>query len=165
MLFGTGNSLPDKSGDFAHGVIGLFTDYIGRWSTPIISLAAFSIMFGTCIAVFDGYGRSLERTLILLTNKEEEQSDNNRPYYSSSLIIVIVGAFFVVYFFGVHMKLLVDLATTISFIIAPIIAVVNFRLVGKNFVGEAYVPPIWLRVLSWLGIIFLSGFAVLFLTI
>lgn len=164
MLFGTGKALPDKSGDFAAGVVHLFTDFIGEWSYPIISLSAFSIMFGTCIAVFDGYGRALERTMVLLVNKEKEDNQDTKGfYYSISLTTVIIGAFMVVLFLGAQMKNLVDLATIISFVIAPIIAIVNYRLVTGPFIDEEFKPPVWLKILSWLGMIFLITFALWFL--
>jgi Mn2+/Fe2+ NRAMP family transporter len=160
MLNGSGKELPDGAGAFAHEVVGLFTGFIGDWSYLIIAASAFSIMFGTCIAVFDGYGRSLERSLELLFVKEK--SNHRTMLYRISLIVVICGAFFIIFFFGKHMTQLVDLATTISFLIAPIIAFVNFRLVtGKHIPAEAK-PGKFMRSLSWAGIIFLTGFALVY---
>jgi len=163
MLYGSGKELPSGAGAFAHEVVGLFTGFIGDWSYLIIAASAFSIMFGTCIAVFDGYGRSLERSLNLLFFKE-----NTIPrslVYRISILLVVIGAFVIILFFGKHMTKLVDLATTISFLIAPIIAFVNFRLVtGKHVPVEAQ-PGIFLRILSWLGIAFLTGFAIIYLIV
>lgn len=157
MLFGSGKALPDNSGAFANSVVGMFTEFIGNWSYLIIAAAAFSIMFGTCISVFDGYARSLERVgELMLLNKKEGSS----LFYQISLIIVVVGSFLIIYFFGTKLKALVDLATTISFLIAPVIAVVNFRLVLG--LEKEHQPPTWLRILSWLGIVFLTGFALYF---
>lgn len=163
MLYGSGKELPDSSGAFAHSVVGLFTGYIGDWSYWVIAIAAFSIMFGTCIAVFDGYARALDRTVELLFLKNGKESETNKVY-NGSMIIVTVGAFGIIYFFGVHLKALVDLATTISFLIAPVVAIVNYRLVTKYIVKE-YQPKLWLKVLSFLGILFLSGFAAFFMWI
>ena len=60
------------------------------------------------------------------------------------------------------MTQLVDLATTISFLIAPIIAFVNFRLVTGNHIPAEAKPGKFMRILSWAGIIFLTGFAVVY---
>ena len=60
-------------------------------------------------------------------------------------------------------KQLIDLATTISFLLAPVIAIVNFRLVGKKYLPEEAVPPLWMKILSWMGIVFLTGFSLVFL--
>ena len=55
IFYGTGNALPASSGLFAHKVVQIYTETIGGWSELIISISAFSVMFGTIIAVFDGY--------------------------------------------------------------------------------------------------------------
>ena len=187
MLFGSGKELPDGAAAFSHSIIGLFTGFIGEWSYLIIAIAAFSIMFGTCIAVFDGYSRSIERTVYLLfihkdlqedrsiqddaldsefimvkvSNANNESSDS-LSVYKITLIVVLIGSFGVVYFFGKHLKSLVDLATTISFLIAPLIAIVNFKLVTGRFIKTEAHPKMWLKILSVLGIVFLTGFACYF---
>lgn len=175
MVYGTGTELPDGSGAFAHSVIGLFTGFIGDWSYIIIAAAAFSIMFSTCITVFDGYSRALERTIELLFLKEnkgdteldihlvENKKTVSSKAYSISLIVVVAGAFGIVLFFGKQLKSLVDLATTISFLIAPVIAIVNYRLVTGSFLSEDARPKLWLRILSWAGIAFLTLFAFYFI--
>jgi len=68
-FFGTGEELPNNNSLFAHKVVTLYTETIGQWSYLIISASAFSVMFGTILAVFDGYSRSLERTTRLLFQK------------------------------------------------------------------------------------------------
>lgn len=161
MLYGTGTELPNSSGAFAHSIVGLYTNYIGDWSYLIIATAAFSIMFGTCIAVFDGFARSFERTIELLFLPEEKNLSTKKAY-NISLAVIGIGAFLVIFLLGKHIKLLVDLATTISFLIAPLIAVVNFRLVTGNRINKADQPTTWLKVLSYAGIVFLSGFAIYF---
>jgi Mn2+/Fe2+ NRAMP family transporter len=164
MLFGTGTELPDSSGAFANAVVGLYTNYIGEWSYIIIATAAFSIMFGTCIAVFDGFARSFERTIELLFLPEEQNLDSKKAY-NLSLAVIGLGAFLVILFLGNQIKLLVDFATTISFLIAPLIAIVNFRLVTGNNIKKEHQPAFWLKALSWAGILFLTGFALYFLII
>lgn len=162
MIYGTGTELPNSSGAFAHAVVGLYTNYIGDWSYIIIATAAFSIMFGTCIAVFDGFARSFERTIELLFLPEEQNLSTKRAY-NLSLTVIGIGAFLIIFLLGKHIKILVDLATTISFLIAPLIAIVNFSLVTGNQVQKEDQPTLWLKALSWAGIVFLSGFALYFI--
>jgi len=164
MMFGSGEVLPQSSGAFANTVVGMFTNFIGDWSYLIIAAAAFSIMFGTCIAVFDGYGRSLSRTWALLrSDSVGKEVIASRKVYAWGIGIVVLGSFVIVYFLVGKLKVLVDVATTISFLIAPVIAVVNYKLVTGNRVAPAFHPPTWLRVLSWCGIVFLTAFAVCYL--
>ena len=60
-------------------------------------------------------------------------------------------------------KELIDFATTVSFLIAPIIAIFNFKLVSGKYLAKDLQPPLWLKILSYIGIIFLMGFAIFFI--
>ena len=165
IFFGSGEELPNNNSLFAHKVITLYTETIGDWSYIVIASAAFSVMFGTIIAVFDGYSRSLGRTIELLFEKKES---NPKSYYSKNkyivfILILAVGSFIVIFQFGDNLKELVDVATTISFLIAPVIAIFNFKLVTGKYLEKNYQPPIWLKILSYSGIVFLTGFAIFFI--
>lgn len=165
LMYGSGIVLSDGAAAFANQVVSLYTTTIGSWSYFIISVSAFSIMFGTAIAVFDGYARSLERSVELLFFKPEKQAFllQNRRFYIICLLVLAGGSFIIIAQFQQNLKGLVDLATSISFVIAPLIAVVNFILVGKRFVPKWAVPPFWLRLLSYVGIVFLIGFSVVYI--
>ena len=164
IFFGTGHELPNNNSLFAHNVVTLFTQTIGNWSYLIIASSAFSIMFGTIIAVFDGYSRSIERVTQLLSKKSNDKNNIKfKKTYEISLLSLAAGALIIVLLFQENLKELVDFATIVSFLIAPIIAIFNFRLVtGKYLLKDAH-PPILLKLLSFGGIIFLIGFAVLFI--
>lgn len=164
VLFGTGQTLPEGSAAFASDIVGLFTAFIGDWSYFIIAIAGFSIMFGTCITVFDGYARSIERSSILLFQTETKENKSSKIYIAS-LLIVALGSFGIIFFLGKQLKNLVDLATTMSFLIAPVIAIVNYKLVTGSHLKIEDQPKLWLRILSWLGIIFLTGFAIYYVKI
>ena len=62
-------------------------------------------------------------------------------------------------------KQVVDFSRVLSFLIVPVIAIVNFRLVTGKFLGKEHLPSISLKILSFDGIIFLTGFAAYFLVI
>ncbi|MFB5616999.1 MAG: divalent metal cation transporter, partial [Nitrosopumilus sp.] len=137
---------------------------IGDWSYLIIAASAFTVMFGTIIAVFDGYSRSLQRTVeLIFTKKEEKIRTKFRTFYVIFLLVISTGSLIVIFQFGNNLKELVDFATVLSFVIAPVIAIFNFRLVTGKFLDKEHQPPVLLKVLSIAGIIFLSGFALFFL--
>ncbi len=167
LLFGTGKTMPDGAAGFANAIIDMYTLNIGSWSRILIAASAFSIMFGTCIAVFDGYSRSLERVMVLLRPREKEDVPvnklSNSRTYSLSLMVVGIGAFLIIFQFGSSLRSLVDIATTISFLVAPAIAIMNYRLVSsKDFPVEGR-PGKAMRWLSVVGIVFLSGFSLVYL--
>jgi Mn2+/Fe2+ NRAMP family transporter len=164
IFYGSGEELPNNNSDFAQKVVTLYTETIGDWSYIIIAASAFSVMFGTIIAVFDGYSRSLQRTIeLIFTKKEDKIRTKFRTFYTLFLILIASGSFFVIFQFESNLKELVDFATVLSFVIAPIIAIFNFRLVTGKFLDKEHQPSVLLKILSFTGIFFLSGFAIFFL--
>ena len=164
IFFGSGEELPNSGAEFANKVVTLYTLTIGDWSYLIIAAAAFAVMFGTIIAVFDGYSRSLQRTVeLLFTKKEHVIRTKFRSFYILFLFIIFAGSLIVVLQFAGNLREIVDFATVLSFMIAPVIAIFNFRLVTGKFLDKAHQPSNLLKILSFAGIIFLSGFALFFL--
>ncbi|MHA7734395.1 NRAMP family divalent metal transporter [Nitrosopumilus sp. S6] len=164
IFYGSGDELPNNNALFANEIVSLYTNTIGDWSYIIIAASAFTVMFGTIIAVLDGYSRSLQRTIeLIFTKKEEKIRTKFRVLYVLFLLVISVGSLTVIFQFGNNLKELVDFATVLSFVIAPIIAVFNFRLVTGKFLNKESQPSAILKILSFAGIIFLSGFAIFFL--
>jgi len=159
LMYGTDSIFPNSSALFANQVIKLYTESIGSWSYLIISIAGFSIMFGTCVAVFDGYARSASECIRLVQN----QNDSNKAHYDILIWILVIGSLGIILLFGSKLKQLVDLATTISFMIAPMVALANYKLVSYPFLEKNAVPPTWLRNLAIGGIIYLISFGLLFI--
>ena len=75
----------------------------------------------------------------------------------------MIGSLGIIILFGNKLKQLVDLATTISFMIAPMVALANYKLVSFPFLNENEIPPRWLRNLAIGGIFYLIGFGLLFI--
>jgi Mn2+/Fe2+ NRAMP family transporter len=158
VMHGTGTELSNNSTVFAGQVISLFTKSIGNWSYIIISIAAFSTMFSTTIAVVDGYGRAISRTTQLLFSLE---SSSRRPFIIWTIIISI-GAFLVITIFVGNLKQLVDFATILSFVIAPLAGFINYRVIFSKEIAKEFVPPAWLKWLAIAGLIFLSVFTIIY---
>ena len=163
LFFGSGEDLPNNNAHFAHKIVTLYTQTIGDWSYLIISASAFTVMFGTILAVFDGYSRSLQRTVELIFSKKEQVIRTKiRAFYVLFLLLISTGSLVIVFQFGDNLKELVDFATVLSFVIAPIIAIFNYRLVTGKYLDKSSQPSVALKALSIAGIVFLIGFAVVF---
>jgi len=163
IFYGSGEELPNNNSLFAHKVVTLYTQTIGDWSYILIAASAFTVMFSTIIAVLDGYSRSLQRTVeLIFTKKEEKTSTKFSRLYVIFLFVIAAGALAIILQFENNLKQLVDFATVLSFLIAPVIAVFNFRLVTGKFLDKASQPSMLLKILSFAGIVFLSGFAIVF---
>ena len=160
LIYGTSEVMETSSHLFANQVVNLYTKIFGNWSYIIIASSTFSIMFGTCIAVFDGYGRVLNKTTEILFPK----LSIIRNKYAICVLILITGTFLITNEFekSGDFGILVNFATSISFIIAPIIAVFNFLVVNK-YLDKKFIPPKWLNYLAILGVIYLTLFSILYL--
>ena len=164
IFFGSGEELPNNNSLFAHKIVTLYTHTIGDWSYVVIAASAFTVMFGTILAVFDGYSRSLQRTAELIFSKNEtKQHSSFSIFYVIFLLVISSGSLIIVFQFGDNLKELVDFATVLSFIIAPVIAIFNFRLVTGKFLDTNSQPSVYLKILSFAGIAFLFLFAFLFI--
>ncbi|NIP62387.1 MAG: divalent metal cation transporter [Nitrosopumilaceae archaeon] len=161
LFFGSGEELPDNNSVFANMIVSMYTITIGEWSYMIIAIAAFSVMFGTTLAVFDGYARSLGRITNLLSSKEMNPKSLPRLYLISVLGLSL-GSIIIILQFKDSLTELVDFATIVSFLIAPVIAVFNHRLVTGKHLSREHHPPKWLKGLGYAGIVFLIGFAMFF---
>lgn len=160
IIFGTGTELSNSSAGFAGQLINMFTTAIGQWSYTIIAVAAFSTMFSTTITVVDGYGRSMTRTFKLMF-KDSSEADS-RISYIIWTIIISVSAYLVIAQFLNNLKSLVDLATILSFVIAPLAALLNYIVIKSKEVDGEYRLPGWLNILAIAGLIFLSVFTIIF---
>lgn len=160
LIYGTNITMPSASHLFANQVVNLYTKVFGDWSYIIIASSTFSIMFGTCIAVFDGYGRALKKSVELLKPKYSDYKN----LYNLNVIILILGSFAIIWQFENtnNFGILVNFATALSFVVAPVVAIFNYTIIKKHL-DKKYQPPKWLNYLSILGIFYLIIFTLFYL--
>lgn len=177
LMYGTGETVPKSGIKFGAKVVEMYTSVIGPNSYYIIAPAVFSIMFGTLIAVLDGYGRSVDRIMILIRADEDQEKtpsgdstkkETKKGKYSLAILFISLVSFFIMYHFVYKanankdgFRYLIDFTTTFSFLVAPIIAVVNFYLMKEKYIGKEAQPPNWMKALSYIGILFLFAFSLL----
>jgi Mn2+/Fe2+ NRAMP family transporter len=155
LIFYAGESFPDSAPAFTAKLIALFTSQVGQWSYFIIAVAAFAVMFSTTVTVFDGYSRALSESAKLLFNGRWVISS-----YGFWLLLTAIGGLLVVLYFNQQIKKLVDLATMVSFLIAPVVAILNFKLVNSKQLPRVAKPAIAMNIWAALGIAFLLIFSI-----
>lgn len=156
ILFGTGEVLPESSVSFTASFINLYTSALGNWSWSLIALATFTTMFSTTLAVTDAFPRVWRRSIECLY-PESRRLHSVLYWFIMALICSI--ALVIIFLFTGHLKALIDFATTLSFLSAPLYALINYRVITSSHVPEAFRPPLWLRIMAWVGLIALSLFA------
>ena len=78
------------------------------------------------------------------------------------MIIVAVISFVFILLLSANLKDLVDLATTLSFVIAPVIAYINYRVIMSDQLTAEFRPKPWLKNLAIVGLMFLTVFALIY---
>ena len=161
VMYGSGVELSSNSTIFSDQVVTLYTSALGDWAYLIIATAAFSAMFSTTITVVDGFGRAMGETTRLLFFKNA----GVRSTYTWMMVVVAAVSFLFISLLSANLKDLVDLATTLSFVIAPIIALINYRVITSKQIPEGYKPGKKLLALAKSGIVFLSVFAIIYIVV
>lgn len=160
MLHNTGIELSSSAVVFSGQIIEAYARSLGNWSIPIISIAAFTTMLSTTISVMDGLSRVMKPTVGHLF--KSQYGWNTYPLW---LIILGAGTLLLVWVFGSNMKALVDFATTLSFLTAPILAYLNIRVIQSKEVSPQFKPSNTTQVISYIGLIVLTLFSLLYMSV
>ena len=155
-MYETETEFSNQGGAFAGQLIQLYTTSLGDAAYGLIAVAAFSTMLSTTITTLDASPRAMSKTIQLLLKKE-------KSYYLPWLIILGLGTGCIFIFLLSEMGQLVQIATVLSFITAPLYAFLNFRLVISDQMPKKYKPKSGLRVLSVTSLIFLTSFTLFYL--
>lgn len=159
VMFQSGESFSGNAGSFSNQLIAMYTKNLGNWSYVIIGIAAFTTMFSTTLTTLDASPRAMSKTTQLLFGNIKKQS------YLMWIIILISGTILIFFFLKSEMGFLIEVATVLSFLTAPFYAIINYKLISSKHTPKIWQPSIKLHVLSWLGILFLIGFSIWYLTI
>jgi len=161
-MFGTGEALSSSAVGFSKQLVAMYTNALGKWSHLTIASIAFVTMFSTTLTVIDGYPRILEGSMHQLFSNFNKKG---HFLYWIWVVFLAISSVVIIGYLAENMRFLINIATTLAFLAAPVFAFINFKVVTtKDFPLEGQ-PKQWLRILSWMGIIFLIGFSVLFIVI
>ena len=162
VMFGTGETFEGRADAFAAQFVSMYTSALGGWSRAIIVTAAFITMLSTTFTVLDGYPRVLTAGCRLAWPRVEKLG---RAPYWAFLAAMMAGALMIYAYLTSHMRTLVDVATTLAFLSAPLFAYLNYRVITTGNLPPEAVPPRWLKILTWSGLVFLTCFSVVFLIV
>ena len=154
IMHQSGREFSSSAQGFAKDLIEMFTKTLGLWSYPIIVTAAFCTMLSTTLTLLDAFPRSLRTAFNLLLNTKP-----SKKQYNLWLLFTILGTSLLMFFFMQNMKGMVDLATTISFVVAPVLAVLNTKAINSPNVPLEFRPSKVLNTHALIGILFLSIFS------
>lgn len=162
VLYGSGEALPEKGSQFAARFVDLYTKSLGSWAYGIIGIAALTTMFSTTITVLDAYPRVLQRTALVLKPSLDGMAISRQAYWLW-MLLVAAGALVLLAFLSESMTFMVDLATILSFLTAPVLAIMNYKMITSRQVPASFQPNQPMRLLSVGGIGFLLIFSLAYI--
>ncbi|MAK01536.1 MAG: iron transporter [Flavobacteriaceae bacterium] len=157
-IYGSTETLSDSAGIFSNQLIKLYTISLGDWSYYLIAFAALSTMLSTTITALDASPRAMGITTELILNKKLKHG------YLLWLIILAIGTIIIFFAFSSKMGLLIKIATILSFLTAPFYAIINYILISSKHTPIKNRPSLKMHILSIVGILYLIGFSIFFLT-
>lgn len=160
VMYGTGETFSANGVVFSQQLVSLYSKSIGSWSTMFIAVIVLITMFSTALTVIDGYPRSLEGSMLELFPSLKMFG---RGLYLFWIVVLAVAAVVIIVFFTKNMGSLLKFATILSFLAAPVFAIINYKVVTSTFMPPENQPKRWLKILSWAGISFLILFSLIYL--
>ncbi|MDN3442273.1 divalent metal cation transporter [Psychrobacter sp. APC 3279] len=154
VQYGSGQEIELVGGAYINQLINMYTATIGEWSRLLVAFVAFMCMFGTTITCADGYGRANAECWRLLKG----ESEINKKQVAFWTTYAIGGGLVIITFFTGQLGSMLKFAMISAFVSAPIFGWLNYSLVKKHKKLSA-----GMNALSIAGLIFLAGFALLFL--
>lgn len=164
VMYRSGTSFSPQGTLFSIQLVDLYGRTLGEWTRPIVLVAVLTTMFSTALTVVDGFPRAIARSLRVLTTGKagSAEGDEGRAYW---VAIAVLGVLTVVVFALLIGSLtsMVDFATIVSFLTAPVLGFLNLRVVTARGFPVEHRPGKVLVVLSWVGLVLLGGTAGVYL--
>ena len=157
VMFESGEEFSGSAGKFAQQIISLYTENLGSNLSIFVAIAAFTTMFSTTLTTLDASPRAMAKTTELLFNKK------SNTYYYIWIVLLAVGTLVILSYFISNMMSLIKIATILSFLTAPFYAIANFILISGKHTPKEWHPSLPMKIISYLGILFLLGFSAWYL--
>jgi len=164
VLYPSDVQLSASGAVFSTQLVDLYSQTLGGWSRPLVLVAAVTTMFSTTLAVLDGYPRAIERTISNLRSAPETVVPSRSPrLYWGVMVTLAVAALLVLLFFVGNLTTMVDFATTVAFLTAPILGLLNLTAITSDDVPAEHRPGTAMKALSWIGLVLLGGTGIAYL--
>lgn len=166
IVYGSGKPVPAQAVPFANMILDLYGDTLGGSARTLIGGCAALVMFSTTLTVVDGFPRAIAVLIERFRGPEEPAADaelEGNPLYWNSVLVIGVGSAIIIKYFRTDLGSLVNIATTISFVTAPVLAYLNHRAITSDLVPSAHRPGKALLTFSALAIGVMSLFSCAYL--
>ncbi|MCH2410920.1 divalent metal cation transporter, partial [Myxococcota bacterium] len=136
----------------------MYSTTLGGWARPLVIVAVLTTMLSTILAVMDAVPRTISAAVSSLRGSDLNGKDGKDTIFVASLLGLGVFSIFGNAVFVGSFTIIIDAATIVAFLTAPVLAMLNLRLVTSKSMPEEHRPSTAMRVYASLGI----GLSVLF---
>ncbi|HUG41145.1 MAG TPA: divalent metal cation transporter [Longimicrobiales bacterium] len=165
VMHGSGEAFSSGGAAFSLQLVDLYGRTLGAWSRPFVLVAVLTTMLSTSITVVDGFPRGIARSIEVLAGRRGPGvriAETGRAYWAA-MIAIGVATPLLLAAFASSLTGMVDFATTVAFLTAPVLGYLNLRAVTGPGVPPEHRPGRALRWLSWVGLTVLGAFGVVYL--
>ena len=154
---------------FAAQLVGLYEAALGAWALPLIGASVISVMLTTALAGLDALPRVLVAITRVLRGEPlgtvtDVQLDGTLAY-RAYVILLAAGAILATFLMGASFRTFLDFGTTVAFLVAPVIAILNHRAVFGPAVPQELHPGRGMWLWSMIGIGAFVTFTVTYLVL
>jgi Mn2+/Fe2+ NRAMP family transporter len=145
---------------FAGQVVNLYREALGPGAAALAAIAALSVMLTTVIAAVDAYCRTIPAA-IAVWHGDADATGTRRAYIVSCVILVglAIAALFTLMS---EFTVLIDFVTSATFVVAPVIALLNHLVVTRCEMSEEARPSPFVRAWNWLAIAVMTALAAMY---
>lgn len=170
VMHGSGATFSDAAAGFATQLVEMYILTLGGWAGPLVAIAATTTMFSTLLAVLDAYPRALAAGTRLIAGADiagpvagGRSVRAAGPLYWSLMAAIALLALLVIQRFTGSLRTLIDVATTLAFLSAPVLGYLNHRLIVSGHTPASARPGAALAMLGRISIALFAGFGLLYL--
>lgn len=160
VQYGSAQPIALAGSQFAAQFVSLYGETIGAWSEYLVGGIAFLCMFGTTLAVLDGYARTLRESHRIFKAKSAATTtseQNTASALGAWIISQSIAGMLVIMYFQSALGPMLTFAMTLAFLTTPFFAWLNFKLAKRKPLSFG------LRAYAWIGLVYLVGFALAYL--
>ncbi len=187
VLHGSGESFSPAGAVFSLQLVELYSETLGAWARPFVLVAVLTTMISTSITVVDGFPRGIARSVEVLTGRRAGTSaarepvpgvepetriglepeagtrGETGPVYWVALVAIGIATPTLLAFLASSLTGMVDFATTVTFLTAPLLGYLNLKAVTGAAVAPEHRPGMVLRAVSWTAIVVLGALGAVYL--
>ncbi len=166
VMYNSGAQFEAGAVGFAGQIINLYQQTLGETASRVVGFAALAVIFSTTLTAIDAWPRTLAAVALSMRGENEASKAAHairHPYYWIAMLVLLAGSYVIISMMMNSFRTLIDIATTVSFVMAPVFAYLNHKAMFAGVVDEDKRPGQVIFVWSVLGVVILGVFALAYL--